>query len=135
MRLKTFSLLLTGNVRTNKSAHEDGSCYRETRAPSSGQMLIERFTLFVTKAKKDGIKFKKKNVLNLFVCLFVPEQGHTDADTFFYMLIVFSIISSLYTLIWDLRMDWGLFDRGAGENTFLREEIVYPHKVRIQPTV
>ncbi|XP_038550933.1 xenotropic and polytropic retrovirus receptor 1 homolog isoform X1 [Micropterus salmoides] len=47
---------------------------------------------------------------------------------FFYLLIVFSIISSLYTLIWDLRMDWGLFDRGAGENTFLREEIVYPHK-------
>ncbi|XP_010781826.1 xenotropic and polytropic retrovirus receptor 1 homolog [Notothenia coriiceps] len=25
-------------------------------------------------------------------------------------------------------MDWGLFDRNAGENTFLREEIVYPHK-------
>lgn len=48
---------------------------------------------------------------------------------FFYLLIVFSTISSLYTLIWDLRMDWGLFDRGAGENTFLREEIVYPHKV------
>ncbi|XP_003974240.1 xenotropic and polytropic retrovirus receptor 1a [Takifugu rubripes] len=56
------------------------------------------------------------------------EQGHTDADTFFYLLIVFSTISSLYTLIWDLRMDWGLFDSGAGENTFLREEIVYPHK-------
>uniref|UniRef100_A0A8C9YPP6 Xenotropic and polytropic retrovirus receptor 1a n=1 Tax=Sander lucioperca TaxID=283035 RepID=A0A8C9YPP6_SANLU len=58
----------------------------------------------------------------------LKEQGHTDADMFFYLLIVFSIISSLYTLIWDLRMDWGLFDRGAGENTFLREEIVYPHK-------
>eukprot|EP00064_Thunnus_orientalis_P015875 superscaffoldBa00003032_g15936 len=56
------------------------------------------------------------------------EQGHTDADMFFYLLIVFSTVSSLYTLIWDLRMDWGLFDRGAGENTFLREEIVYPHK-------
>ncbi|MEQ2271281.1 Xenotropic and polytropic retrovirus receptor 1 [Xenotaenia resolanae] len=47
---------------------------------------------------------------------------------FLYLLIVFSVISSLYTLIWDLRMDWGLFDRGAGENTFLREEIVYPQK-------
>nr|XP_061790583.1 solute carrier family 53 member 1-like isoform X2 [Nerophis lumbriciformis] len=58
----------------------------------------------------------------------INEQGHTDADMFFYLLIVFSTISSLYTLIWDLRMDWGLFDRGAGENTFLREEIVYPHK-------
>ncbi|XP_054906591.1 xenotropic and polytropic retrovirus receptor 1a [Poeciliopsis prolifica] len=56
------------------------------------------------------------------------EQGHTDADTFLYLLIVFSTISSIYTLTWDLIMDWGLFDRGAGENTFLREEIVYPHK-------
>uniref|UniRef100_A0A3Q2DIJ6 Xenotropic and polytropic retrovirus receptor 1 homolog n=1 Tax=Cyprinodon variegatus TaxID=28743 RepID=A0A3Q2DIJ6_CYPVA len=60
--------------------------------------------------------------------LLPKEQGHTDADMFLYLLIVFSTISSLYTLIWDLRMDWGLFDRGAGENTFLREEIVYPHK-------
>lgn len=49
---------------------------------------------------------------------------------FFYLLIVASTISSLYTLIWDLRMDWGLFDKGAGENTFLREEIVYPQKVK-----
>lgn len=62
------------------------------------------------------------------------EQGHTDADMFFYLLIVFSTISSLYTLIWDLRMDWGLFDSGAGENTFLREEIVYPHKVECSHT-
>uniref|UniRef100_I3JYA1 Xenotropic and polytropic retrovirus receptor 1b n=1 Tax=Oreochromis niloticus TaxID=8128 RepID=I3JYA1_ORENI len=37
-------------------------------------------------------------------------------------------LSSCYTLVWDLKMDWGLFDRNAGENTFLREEIVYPHK-------
>uniref|UniRef100_A0A6Q2X7Y0 Xenotropic and polytropic retrovirus receptor 1a n=1 Tax=Esox lucius TaxID=8010 RepID=A0A6Q2X7Y0_ESOLU len=56
------------------------------------------------------------------------EQNHSDKDMFFYLLIIFSAISSLYTLIWDLKMDWGLFDRGAGENTFLREEIVYPHK-------
>uniref|UniRef100_A0A8C7SRL0 Xenotropic and polytropic retrovirus receptor 1a n=2 Tax=Oncorhynchus mykiss TaxID=8022 RepID=A0A8C7SRL0_ONCMY len=56
------------------------------------------------------------------------EQKHSDADMFFYLLMVFSAISSLYTLIWDLKMDWGLFDRGAGENTFLREEIVYPQK-------
>uniref|UniRef100_A0A673WUR3 Xenotropic and polytropic retrovirus receptor 1a n=1 Tax=Salmo trutta TaxID=8032 RepID=A0A673WUR3_SALTR len=56
------------------------------------------------------------------------EQKHSDADMFFYLLIVFSAVSSLYTLIWDLKMDWGLFDRGAGENTFLREEIVYPQK-------
>lgn len=56
------------------------------------------------------------------------EHNHSDAQVFFYLWIVFSIISSFYTLIWDLKMDWGLFDRNAGENTFLREEIVYPQK-------
>ncbi|MBZ3891799.1 Xenotropic and polytropic retrovirus receptor 1 [Sciurus carolinensis] len=56
------------------------------------------------------------------------ERGHSDTMVFFYLWIVFCIISSCYTLIWDLKMDWGLFDRNAGENTFLREEIVYPQK-------
>jgi len=28
-------------------------------------------------------------------------------------------------------MDWGLLDRGAGDNRLLREEIVYPRKVVI----
>uniref|UniRef100_A0A3B3ZPE0 Xenotropic and polytropic retrovirus receptor 1a n=1 Tax=Periophthalmus magnuspinnatus TaxID=409849 RepID=A0A3B3ZPE0_9GOBI len=51
-----------------------------------------------------------------------------EAQVFFYLHITCLVISSLYTLIWDLKMDWGLFDRNAGENTFLREEIVYPHK-------
>lgn len=61
--------------------------------------------------------------------ILVSDQKHADAEVFFYLLILSSVISSLYTLIWDLKMDWGLFDRNAGENTFLREEIVYPHKV------
>lgn len=65
----------------------------------------------------------------MHLSLSFADQDHADAETFFYMLIVSSTVSSLYTLMWDLRMDWGLFDRGAGENTFLREEIVYPHKV------
>ncbi|XP_053360302.1 xenotropic and polytropic retrovirus receptor 1a [Clarias gariepinus] len=56
------------------------------------------------------------------------DQGDADAEAFLYLLIIFSTISSLYTLIWDLKMDWGLFDRNAGEHTFLREEIVYPQK-------
>ncbi|XP_006887798.1 PREDICTED: xenotropic and polytropic retrovirus receptor 1-like isoform X2 [Elephantulus edwardii] len=55
-------------------------------------------------------------------------QNHPDSTVFFYLWIVFFIISSCYTLIWDLKMDWGLFDKNAGENTFLREEIVYPQK-------
>lgn len=81
-----------------------------------------------TAAQTRGVLECKPLTQVVFVC-FLSEQSHADANTFFYLLIVSSIISSLYTLIWDLRMDWGLFDRGAGENIFLREEIVYPHKV------
>uniref|UniRef100_A0A8C5VHV4 Solute carrier family 53 member 1 n=1 Tax=Microcebus murinus TaxID=30608 RepID=A0A8C5VHV4_MICMU len=58
----------------------------------------------------------------------LEERDHSDTMVFFYLWIIFCIISSCYTLIWDLKMDWGLFDRNAGENTFLREEIVYPQK-------
>ncbi|XP_035378086.1 xenotropic and polytropic retrovirus receptor 1a [Electrophorus electricus] len=56
------------------------------------------------------------------------KQNYVDAEAFFILLVIFSTINSLYTLIWDLKMDWGLFDRNAGEHTFLREEIVYPQK-------
>ncbi|XP_060785345.1 xenotropic and polytropic retrovirus receptor 1 homolog isoform X3 [Neoarius graeffei] len=56
------------------------------------------------------------------------KENPSDANIFFYLLIACSIINSCYTLIWDLKMDWGLFDRNAGENALLREEIVYPQK-------
>uniref|UniRef100_A0A8C4D5P0 Xenotropic and polytropic retrovirus receptor 1 n=1 Tax=Dicentrarchus labrax TaxID=13489 RepID=A0A8C4D5P0_DICLA len=55
-------------------------------------------------------------------------SNHADTQIFFYLYIGCLVVSSCYTLVWDLKMDWGLFDRNAGENTFLREEIVYPHK-------
>ncbi|XP_032679557.1 xenotropic and polytropic retrovirus receptor 1 homolog [Odontomachus brunneus] len=36
-----------------------------------------------------------------------------------------SFASSIYSFTWDLKMDWGLLDKNAGENRFLREEMVY----------
>ncbi|XP_043496961.1 xenotropic and polytropic retrovirus receptor 1 [Polistes fuscatus] len=35
------------------------------------------------------------------------------------------IVNSVYSYTWDLKMDWGLLDSNAGENRFLREEVVY----------
>lgn len=69
--------------------------------------------------------------LSLSLCLSssAKDKDQADAQIFFYLYISCLIVSSCYTLVWDLKMDWGLFDRNAGENTFLREEIVYPHKV------
>ncbi|CAM9577383.1 unnamed protein product [Lampetra planeri] len=51
-----------------------------------------------------------------------------EVRVYFYLWVVASLVSTCYTLTWDLKMDWGLFDRNAGENSFLREEIVYPQK-------
>uniref|UniRef100_A0AAQ6AEU7 Xenotropic and polytropic retrovirus receptor 1a n=1 Tax=Amphiprion ocellaris TaxID=80972 RepID=A0AAQ6AEU7_AMPOC len=56
------------------------------------------------------------------------DEAPAEAQIFLYLYIGCLVVSSCYTLVWDLKMDWGLFDRNAGENTFLREEIVYPHK-------
>lgn len=81
--------------------------------------------------------FKKFCALSSTQVLFFsfPAKNHSDTQVFFYLWIIFCFISSCYTLIWDLKMDWGLFDKNAGENTFLREGIVYPQKVRMHPAL
>lgn len=43
----------------------------------------------------------------------------------FSLWIISAIISSCYTFAWDIRMDWGLFEKGH----IIREELIYPHKV------
>ncbi|CAF3563282.1 unnamed protein product [Rotaria sordida] len=51
------------------------------------------------------------------------------SNPFLYVWILASFIGATYKLIWDLRMDWGFFDSNAGENKFLRDQIVYPSKL------
>nr|CAH7765826.1 unnamed protein product [Callosobruchus chinensis] len=46
-------------------------------------------------------------------------------NPYVFLWIVAQIISSSYAYTWDIKMDWGLLDKSAGENKFLREEIVY----------
>lgn len=53
----------------------------------------------------------------------------TFDNPYTYAWFVSHVISSCYALTWDLKMDWGLFDKNAGENTLLREEIVYSSSV------
>ncbi|XP_969695.2 solute carrier family 53 member 1 [Tribolium castaneum] len=52
------------------------------------------------------------------------EAGMMESP-FFYLWITASLISSCYAYTWDIKLDWGLFDSKAGDNKFLREEIVY----------
>lgn len=52
----------------------------------------------------------------------------TQNNAFFYLWVAAAFVSTCYTMVWDFKMDWGLLDRNAGENTLLREEIVYGYK-------
>lgn len=43
---------------------------------------------------------------------------------FLYVWICFALFSSTYKLIWDFKMDWGLFDKNS-KHRFLRQQLVY----------
>lgn len=49
-------------------------------------------------------------------------------NPFFYLWFIIQIGATCYKLWWDYKMDWGFFDKNAGENRFLRETIVYSSK-------
>lgn len=53
-------------------------------------------------------------------------------NPYMYMWIASQVLSSCYAYTWDIKMDWGLLDKSAGENKFLREEIVYSSTVTKQ---
>lgn len=53
----------------------------------------------------------------------------SSQNPFFVFWIISLFISSTYIYVWDIKMDWGLFDAKAPrEYRFLREELVYPVK-------
>lgn len=65
-----------------------------------------------------------------------PKFASTYENPYTYAWMAAQFVSSCYALTWDLKMDWGLFDKNAGENTLLREEIVYSSSVserQLQP--
>ncbi|XP_015789345.1 xenotropic and polytropic retrovirus receptor 1 [Tetranychus urticae] len=59
-----------------------------------------------------------------------PNYDESTDNPFFTLWIIALIISSCYTYIWDIKMDWGLFDSSSpSEYPFLREEMVYSSPV------
>ncbi|CAF1044151.1 unnamed protein product [Adineta steineri] len=49
-------------------------------------------------------------------------------NPFVYIWVMTALVNSTYKVIWDIKMDWGLFHKNAGENKFLRDHIIYSSK-------
>jgi hypothetical protein len=59
---------------------------------------------------------------------FAALLGRYDNNIWFSLWMVSTVISSCYTLTWDLKMDWGFLESEA-DNKLLRDEIVYSNPV------
>ncbi|XP_066592181.1 solute carrier family 53 member 1 [Prorops nasuta] len=64
-------------------------------------------------------------ISNTLAAYYAADYKTRWDNPYLWMWITSSFVSSIYSLTWDLKMDWGLLDSNAGENRFLREEVVY----------
>jgi len=63
-----------------------------------------------------------------FKIIFQALWRSTASSMWFSLWTVSTVISSFYTLTWDLKMDWGFLESGV-ENKYLRDEIVYQYPI------
>ncbi|CAF2515544.1 unnamed protein product [Rotaria sp. Silwood2] len=50
-------------------------------------------------------------------------------NLFLYIWVITTIVGSTYKLVWDLKMDWGFFDKNPGVHKYLRDHLVYSRKI------
>lgn len=77
-------------------------------------------------------KYSTTFLVVIFATLRAYHQSaypNTFDNPYTILWLLSQVLSSTYAYTWDIKMDWGLFDRNAGENKFLREEIVYSSTV------
>ena len=70
-------------------------------------------------------KYSTTFIKVLFATLNAAYSDGESYHPFFYMYVLSATISSCYTYVWDIKMDWGFFAATTGDNPFLRDELVY----------
>ncbi|XP_014487113.1 PREDICTED: xenotropic and polytropic retrovirus receptor 1 isoform X2 [Dinoponera quadriceps] len=63
------------------------------------------------------------NTLYIYNATNYPDSSQETG--YLWAWLFWCLVNSIYSYTWDLKMDWGLLDPNAGENRFLREEMVY----------
>ncbi|XP_078033645.1 solute carrier family 53 member 1 [Augochlora pura] len=65
-------------------------------------------------------------VISNTMCIYRAGEYETRWENpWLWLWVISCCVNSIYSFTWDLKMDWGLLDSNAGENKFLREEVVY----------
>jgi hypothetical protein len=64
-------------------------------------------------------------VATIFSTLHSLHPWGLNKEDLFYSWIAIFIVSSFYSFFWDVRMDWGLVNRGA-DRWLLRQDLLYP---------
>lgn len=79
----------------------------------------------------NALKYSTSFFVVIFSSLSFVTGSHLGStnNPYFYLWIIASLISSIFAYIWDVKMDWGLFDLKSKDNKFLREETVYSSNV------
>ncbi|XP_059799739.1 xenotropic and polytropic retrovirus receptor 1 homolog isoform X1 [Hypanus sabinus] len=77
-------------------------------------------------------KYSTVFIMVTFAALYSTEKERSQltigVKVYFYLWAVTTCVSTIFTIGWDLKMDWGLLDKKTKENKFLREETVYQYK-------
>ncbi|XP_048415006.1 xenotropic and polytropic retrovirus receptor 1 homolog [Stegostoma tigrinum] len=78
-------------------------------------------------------KYSTVFIMVTFAALYSTEKERSQltigVKVYFYLWAVTTCVSTIFTIGWDLRMDWGLLDKNTKENKYLREETVYQNKI------
>ena len=91
-----------------------------------------RFWQCINKFVKQGVQHQITNagkyfskLVPPFILLFYVNGKNVNAEGF-YVWLTFQMIATLYCLVWDYYMDWGLFRSSKPGKYMLRDKIQYP---------
>ncbi|XP_046401365.1 xenotropic and polytropic retrovirus receptor 1 homolog [Ischnura elegans] len=76
-------------------------------------------------------KYSTMLVVFTFLALFRIKEGDYSSNLYnpyFAMWVLASVINAIWAYLWDVIIDWGLFDTFRGENKLLKEERMFPNK-------
>ena len=76
----------------------------------------------------NATKYSTTFVKVIFATLSAAYSDGESYHPFFYIYLLSAALSSCFTFVWDVKMDWGLFTTASAtnRNVYLRDELVYP---------